>query len=75
MLGTELLVGLNKLKDKHSIIGDVRGKGLMIGMEMVEDRATKKPLSPAKVAQILEEAKDMRLLIGRGGLHSNVSQK
>ena len=34
MRGTELLVGLNKLRDKHSIIGDVRGKGLMIGMEM-----------------------------------------
>src|SRR5690349_9047576 len=44
-LGNHILAGLNKLKEKHEIIGDVRGKGLMLGIEMVKDRATKAPAS------------------------------
>lgn len=42
-MGAYLLEGLTALMDKHSIIGDVRGKGLMIGIELVKDRATKEP--------------------------------
>ncbi|MDQ3011500.1 MAG: acetyl ornithine aminotransferase family protein [Acidobacteriota bacterium] len=42
-MGTYLLEGLTALKDKHAIIGDVRGKGLMIGIELVKDRVTKEP--------------------------------
>jgi 4-aminobutyrate aminotransferase len=42
-LGTYLLEGLRTLMDKHEIIGDVRGKGLMIGIELIKDRATKEP--------------------------------
>jgi len=66
-LGNYILAGLNKLKEKHKIIGDVRGKGLMIGIEMVKDRATKAPAS-AECAQVVETAKDLGLLIGKGGL-------
>ena len=44
-LGNHIHAGLAKLKEKHKIIGDVRGKGLMIGIEMVKDRATKAPAS------------------------------
>jgi 4-aminobutyrate aminotransferase len=43
LMGTYLLDGLRALQDKHAIIGDVRGKGLMIGIELVKDRATKEP--------------------------------
>ncbi|MCI0337461.1 MAG: acetyl ornithine aminotransferase family protein [Acidobacteria bacterium] len=42
-MGEYLMEGLRDLMDKHQIIGDVRGKGLMIGIELVKDRATKEP--------------------------------
>lgn len=66
-MGTYILAGLNKLKEKHKIIGDVRGKGLMLGIEMVKDRATKEA-AKAECTQVLESAKEMGLLLGRGGL-------
>jgi alanine-glyoxylate transaminase/(R)-3-amino-2-methylpropionate-pyruvate transaminase len=66
-IGNYILSGLNKLKEKHKIIGDVRGKGLMLGIEMVKDRATKAPAS-AECAQVVETAKDLGLLLGKGGL-------
>jgi alanine-glyoxylate transaminase / (R)-3-amino-2-methylpropionate-pyruvate transaminase len=66
-LGGYILAGLNKLKEKHKIIGDVRGKGLMLGIEMVTDRATKTPAS-AECAHVVETAKDLGLLLGKGGL-------
>ncbi len=61
------MAGLNKLKEKHKVIGDVRGKGLMLGIEMVKDRTTKAPAT-AECAQVVEIAKDMGLLLGKGGL-------
>ena len=66
-MGNHILAGLNKLKEKHKIIGDVRGKGLMLGIEMVKDRTTKTPAS-AECAQVVETAKDLGLLLGKGGL-------
>jgi alanine-glyoxylate transaminase / (R)-3-amino-2-methylpropionate-pyruvate transaminase len=66
-LGAYIKTGLNKLKEKHQIIGDVRAKGLMIGIEMVKDRATKAPAS-AECALVLEKARELGLLIGKGGL-------
>jgi len=50
-MGAYLLEGLRALMDKHAIIGDVRGKGLMIGIELVKDRATKEP-HPDALAQV-----------------------
>jgi 4-aminobutyrate aminotransferase len=50
-VGAYLLEGLAALKDKHAIIGDVRGKGLMIGIELVKDRATRQP-HPEALAQV-----------------------
>ena len=44
----------------------------MIGIEMVEDKASKKPLNPVTMVDIWEKCKDMRLLLGKGGLHGNV---
>lgn len=66
-MGNHILGGLNKLKEKYQIIGDVRGKGLMLGVEMVKDRTTKQPAS-AECSQVLENAREMGLLLGKGGL-------
>ncbi|HAK06896.1 MAG TPA: aspartate aminotransferase family protein [Spartobacteria bacterium] len=66
-IGNKLLVGLNKLKEKHNLIGDVRGKGLMLGIELVKDRQSKEP-AKEECAQILETCKEMGLLLGKGGL-------
>jgi alanine-glyoxylate transaminase/(R)-3-amino-2-methylpropionate-pyruvate transaminase len=66
-IGNHLLGGLNRLKDKHNLIGDVRGKGLLLGIELVKDRATKEP-AKAECAEVLERCKDMGLLLGKGGL-------
>ena len=65
------LVGLHKLWDKYPLIGDVRGKGLMQGIELVTDRATKEP-APQAVAQVFEATRRLGLLIGKGGLYGNV---
>jgi len=66
-IGDYIKTGLNKLKEKYPVIGDVRGKGLMLGIEMVKDRKTKEPAS-AECQAMLESAREMGLLIGKGGL-------
>ena len=66
-LGHYILAGLDKLKAKHKIIGDVRGKGLMLGIEFVKDRATKQP-GKEECAQAVENARELGLLLGKGGL-------
>ena len=66
-IGNRILTGLNQLKEKHNLIGDVRGKGLMLGIELVKDRQSKEP-AREECGQILETAKDMGLLLGKGGL-------
>jgi alanine-glyoxylate transaminase/(R)-3-amino-2-methylpropionate-pyruvate transaminase len=66
-IGNKILAGLRELQQKHNIIGDVRGKGLMLGIELVKDRQSKEP-AREECAQILETAKEMGLLLGKGGL-------
>lgn len=66
-VGGRIMQGMEKLKARHNIIGDVRGKGLLLGMELVKDRASKEP-AKAEVAQVLESCRDMGLLLGKGGL-------
>uniref|UniRef100_A0A673YMK2 Alanine--glyoxylate aminotransferase 2, mitochondrial n=1 Tax=Salmo trutta TaxID=8032 RepID=A0A673YMK2_SALTR len=68
-VGTYLLTELAKMRDKYEIIGDVRGKGLQIGVEMVKDKASRKPLPPAAMSEIFEDTKDMGVLIGKGGVY------
>lgn len=70
-MGKKLREGLDALKDKYQIIGDVRGMGLMQGVELVHDRQTKKP-GPDLVNRVFEETKKRGLLIGKGGLYGNV---
>jgi len=66
-IGNRILGGLNKLKQKHNIIGDVRGKGLLLGIELVKDRQSKEP-AKEECAQVMEACKEMGLLLGKGGL-------
>lgn len=73
VVGTYFLKCLAELRERFEIIGDVRGKGLMIGVELVSDRATRTPLSAPHVLEIWETCKDMGVLFGRGGLNGNVS--
>jgi len=60
---------LKQMQKKHAKIGDVRGMGLMIGLEIVGD---KKIPDPDAVAKIFELTKEAGLLIGKGGLYGNV---
>ncbi|MBK1881440.1 aminotransferase class III-fold pyridoxal phosphate-dependent enzyme [Luteolibacter pohnpeiensis] len=69
-IGSYLTSGLHKLSQKHTIIGDVRGKGLMLGVELVKDRDSKAPAS-AECAEVFERCKELGLLIGKGGLYGN----
>jgi 4-aminobutyrate aminotransferase-like enzyme len=69
--GRQLREKLLEFKDKYPIIGDVRGMGLMQGIEIVEDRKRKAP-GPKLATKLLEMAKKHGLLIGKGGLHGNV---
>ena len=55
------------LKDKHEIIGDIRGMGLLQAIELVEDRANQNPRHAA-TAQIIEAARENRILLGKGGM-------
>jgi alanine-glyoxylate transaminase/(R)-3-amino-2-methylpropionate-pyruvate transaminase len=66
-IGNRILAGLDKLKEKHNIIGDVRGKGLLLGIELVKDRQSKEPAKD-ECAQVMETCKEMGLLLGKGGL-------
>lgn len=71
-LGKRLKDGLEVLKKKHEVIGDVRGKGLMVAIELVKDKKSKMPLPPEEVANYFEKTKDLGLLVGKGGLTGNV---
>jgi 4-aminobutyrate aminotransferase len=68
--GERLLAGLRDLQGKYDVIGDVRGKGLMIGVELVEP-STRRPL-PSAAAAVLEQTRKGGLLVGKGGLYGNV---
>jgi 4-aminobutyrate aminotransferase len=63
--------GLEALKEKHTLIGDVRGMGLMQGIELVKDRQTKAPAAEA-TNLVMERARVNGLLVGKGGLYGNV---
>ncbi|XP_066469755.1 alanine--glyoxylate aminotransferase 2, mitochondrial [Tiliqua scincoides] len=69
-VGTHLLLEFAKLRDEFEIVGDVRGKGLMIGIEMVQNKESRRPLPFEEVSLILEECKNMGVLIGRGGCYA-----
>ena len=71
LVGNHFRQGLEALKDKHIVIGDVRGMGLMQGIELVKDRRTKEP-APELTSEVLERTRANGLLVGKGGLYANV---
>jgi alanine-glyoxylate transaminase/(R)-3-amino-2-methylpropionate-pyruvate transaminase len=68
-VGTMFLEELLKLRDEFEVVGDVRGKGLMIGVEMVKNKETKEPLPAVDFNKIWDYCKDNGVLIGKGGLY------
>jgi 4-aminobutyrate aminotransferase len=69
-LGARLMTGLQKAAENCPGVGEVRGKGLMIGVELVEPGG--KVPSPSAAARALEATKARGLLVGKGGLYGNV---
>ena len=70
-LGAHLRKRMDELKESHRIIGDVRGQGMMQGIELVRDQATKEPASQ-EILTVMEVCREKGLLIGKGGLDNNV---
>jgi 4-aminobutyrate aminotransferase/(S)-3-amino-2-methylpropionate transaminase len=70
-LGDTLRAGLTRLADRDPRIGDVRGLGAMLAMELVTDRATRQP-DAALAQQVIDRARDGGLLLLKCGAHKNV---
>ncbi len=68
-LGTRLIAALRAVAERYPVVGDVRGKGLMIGVELVNPDGTP---NPQAAAYVLNKTRELGLLIGKGGLHGNV---
>lgn len=71
VVGSYLKERLTSLKEKHEIIGDVRGRGMMLGVELVTDRQLKTP-AKAEIVHIMDQMRELGVLIGKGGFHGNV---
>jgi taurine-pyruvate aminotransferase len=64
-MGDYLMDQLYALQEKHAVIGDVRGKGLFVGIELVTDRAAKTPASESQTAQVAGHCLEHGVMIGR----------
>lgn len=62
---------LREISEKRDLIGDIRGKGLMIGIELVKDRETKAPAAQ-EAARVRDLCREKFVLIGHGGVKGNV---
>ena len=70
-IGATLTAGLRELQDRHEVVGDVRGLGAMVAMELVEDRETKRPAKDA-AARTIEECYRQGLIALKAGTYDNV---
>ncbi|KAL4386837.1 hypothetical protein GQ457_09G013170 [Hibiscus cannabinus] len=71
VVGTYLKERLTALKDKYDLIGDVRGRGLMLGVELVTDQKLKTP-AKLETLHIMDQLKETGVLVGKGGIYGNV---
>jgi len=71
VLGARFKTGLQELATRHPLIGDVRGMGLMLGLELVSDQSTKAP-AKEETAELMEQLREAGVLVGKGGLFGNV---
>ena len=63
-MGDYMLDQLNALADKHDVIGDVRGKGLFLGAELVADRDTREPVAEKQVQAVVGDCMAQGVIIG-----------
>lgn len=69
-VGDFLMRGLKDLEDRYDTVGEVRGKGLMVGIEMVTDGGSRAP-DAAGAGRVMEAARERGVLVGKGGLYGN----
>ena len=70
-VGAVLKAHMEDMMQRHQIIGNVRGKGFMMAMEMVKDRRTREP-APEATARIFEETREAGLVMSKSGTFKNV---
>jgi 4-aminobutyrate aminotransferase-like enzyme/Ser/Thr protein kinase RdoA (MazF antagonist) len=70
-IGADLLTRMRALQQKHSVIGDVRGVGLMLGLDLVIDRKSKQPATE-RAGRVVERCRDLGVLMGTDGPYDNV---
>jgi 4-aminobutyrate aminotransferase-like enzyme len=71
MVGNYLIARLKSLQEKHALVGDVRGSGLFLGLDLVIDRGTREP-APQQVSYVVNRLRDRGILAGTDGPHHNV---
>lgn len=69
--GEQLMARCKAMQENYKVIGDVRGRGLMIGLELVRDRNTKEP-APAEAKAVRARMRESGVLVGVGGIFGNV---
>src|SRR5262249_1523534 len=70
-IGDYLLTRMRGLMDRHEIIGDVRGLGLMLGIDLVKDRKSKEPATE-RAGRVVERCRELGVLMGTDGPYDNV---
>jgi 4-aminobutyrate aminotransferase/(S)-3-amino-2-methylpropionate transaminase len=70
-IGQKVMVRFEEFQKRHSLIGDVRGLGAMVGMELVLDRKTKEPAT-AFTKRLVARCREKGLLMISAGTHSNI---
>jgi len=70
-MGSYLHEGIKNLMKNHSLIGEVRGRGLLMGFELVKDRESKE-YAIAETVNLMEKCREKGVLVGKGGLFGNV---
>ncbi len=70
-IGAMLMDRMRRLMEKHAVIGDVRGLGLMLGIDLVKDRRTKEPATE-RAGRVVERCRELGVLMGTDGPYDNV---